>query len=154
MGFSIENNSGTTFISGGGDLDINVKSNIDWEFKLIDLDEEHKDKEINYYFPKDGDKRKGYTLGYGSIVGEEEFPYSTTEGPVDVTKKPQWLNIINSNGEKVKTITGNGTTVITIKADENLTDSFLYALGLVISKNEEDSNLGGWCKFMIYDKTV
>ena len=154
MQFAIENNSGTTFVRKGGDLNIKIKSNIEWEFTLVNIDEEHEKEEINCYFPPE--KSYQYTLGYGEIIEGGDFPDyppATTNGSVDIDVKPSWLHIINSLGNKVNTVTGSGTTIITINADENLTGKFLYAIGFAKPIDVDTyGNLGAWCKFIIYDK--
>lgn len=156
MQIAIESNSGTTFVRKGGDLNVKIKSNVQWEFTLVNIDDDHKDMEINYYYPQVGDRLGQYTLGYGEatyITYEgEQYPVGTNGGEVDTNVVPTWLHILNNMGNKVNTVTGSGTTIITINADENLTGKFRYALGFARATNEEDSNLGAWCKFMIYDK--
>lgn len=109
----LTSNSGTTFLRTGGINKIKIKSNLAWTFKLLPLNDDNDIEAVKIL----------------TAMTEDEEIISTLTGTGTTVENISWINIINDLHDGVKEITGQGTTYLDIRADENYTGKDLFAVG-------------------------
>lgn len=122
-------NSGTTFLRTGGDKSIKIKSNVAWTFGLLPLN----------------DSNDITLVDTAETEIEEDEVEITLTGTGTTWENIEWINIIDDLGNEVKTITGQGTTYLNIRAAENFVGTDMYAVGFASAIT--DSNL---CDFTVF----
>jgi hypothetical protein len=145
----LTSNSGTTFLRTGGENNIKIKSNIAWTFYILPLNDE------NLIMTDDGKE----VVGICTAMTEDEEILSTLSGTGTTTENISWINVINDLGDKNyvvdinglfdgknKGITGQGTTYLTIRADENYTGKDLFAVGFASGITEP------LCDFTVFEQ--
>ena len=137
----LTSNSGTTFLRTGGDNKIKIKSNLAWNFNLLSLDDNNHDGVVN------ADDMPG--VGIWTAVTEDDVETGLSGATTD-SEGIRWINIVNGLGDGVKSISGKGTTYLTIRADENFTGKDLFAVGYAQAINEP--NISDYTIFQQFGK--
>ena len=127
----LSSNSGTTFLRLGGTNKIKIKSNLAWTFKLLPLNDENDIEAVKIQ----------------TAMTEDEEIISTLVGTGSTYDNIKWINIVNDLGNGVKEITGQGTTYLDIRADENFEGKDLFAVGYAEAITEPNI-----CDFTVFEQ--
>lgn len=127
----LTSNSGTTFLRTGGENKIKIKSNLAWTFKLLPLNDENDIEAVKIL----------------SATSENDEITRTLVGTGTTWENISWINVKNDLQSGVKEITGQGTTYLTMMAEENYTGKDLFAVGYAEAISEPNI-----CDFTVFEQ--